>query len=93
MKNKFEYFCSDLVAFLSSVIWISYDLAMFIFKMILLTHGSLLKLVMGIVVVQLLNCVSVFTIPWTIACQAPLSSTVSQYLLRRMKLLAYDGVL
>ena len=33
-------------------------------------------------VVQLLNHVGLFVTPWTIACQAPLSSTVSQSLLK-----------
>ena len=36
------------------------------------------------VVVQLLSCVRLFAIPWTAACQAPLSSTLSQSLLRFM---------
>ena len=33
-------------------------------------------------VVQLLRCVWLFAAPWTIACQAPLSSTISWTLLR-----------
>ena len=35
-------------------------------------------------VVQLLSCVRLFVTPWTAACQAPLSSTVSQSLLKLM---------
>ena len=34
------------------------------------------------VVVQLLSCVRLFVTPWTAACQAPLSFTVSQNLLK-----------
>ena len=37
-----------------------------------------------IVVVQSLNCVQLFATPWTVACQAPLTSTVSQSLLKLM---------
>ena len=35
-------------------------------------------------VVQLLSCVRLFTTPWTVARQAPLSSTISQSLLKFM---------
>ena len=38
------------------------------------------------VVVQLLSSVHLFAIPWTVACQASLSSTVSQSLLRFMSI-------
>ena len=37
---------------------------------------------MGYNVVQLLSCVRLFVTPWTAACQAPLSFTVSQNLLK-----------
>ena len=37
-------------------------------------------------VVQLLNHVRLFTTPWTVACQAPLSFTTSQSLLRFMSI-------
>ena len=37
-----------------------------------------------VVVFQLLSCVQLFETPWTISCQAPLSSTISQSLLRFM---------
>ena len=36
------------------------------------------------VVVQSLNCVRLFATPWTAARQAPLSSTISQSLLKLM---------
>ena len=36
----------------------------------------------GLVVVQSLSCVRLFATPWTVACQAPLSSTTSWNLLR-----------
>ena len=39
-----------------------------------------------ILVVQLLACVWLFLTPWTAACQAPLSSTVSQSLLNFMSI-------
>ena len=39
-----------------------------------------------VVVVQLLNCVQLFVIPWTAARQAPMSSTVSQSLLKFMSI-------
>ena len=38
------------------------------------------------VVVQLLSCVGLFPIPWTSACQDPLSSTISQSLLKFMSI-------
>ena len=38
----------------------------------------------AVVVVQLLSCVQLFVIPWTTARQAPLSSTISQSLLKFM---------
>ena len=38
------------------------------------------------VVVQLLSCVELFAIPWTLAQQAPLSSTISQSLLKFMSI-------
>ena len=37
-----------------------------------------------VVVIQLLSCIQFFAIPWTTPCQAPLSSAVSQSLLRLM---------
>ena len=37
-------------------------------------------------VVQLLSRVRLFVTPWTVACQAPLSSTVSQSLLKLMSM-------
>ena len=37
-----------------------------------------------VVVFQLLSCVQLFETPWTVGCQAPLSSTISQSLLRFM---------
>ena len=40
------------------------------------------------VVVQLLNLVQLFVNPWTIACQAPLSSTVSQSFLKFMSIVS-----
>ena len=39
-----------------------------------------------VVVVQSLNHVRLFTTPWTAACQAPLSSTISQSLLKFMSI-------
>ena len=39
-----------------------------------------------ILVVQSLACVRLFLTPWTAACQAPLSSTVSQSLLKFMSI-------
>ena len=39
-----------------------------------------------VVVIQLLSHVWLFVTPWTIACQAPLSSTVSQCLLKFMSI-------
>ena len=39
-----------------------------------------------IVVVQLLSCVHLFVTPWTAAHQAPLSSTISQSLLKFMSI-------
>ena len=39
---------------------------------------------MHVVVIQLLSCVSLSVTPWTIACQAFLSFTISQSLLRFM---------
>ena len=42
--------------------------------------------VVFVVVVQLLSCVWLFVTPWTAACQAPLSFTVSRSLLRFMSL-------
>ena len=38
------------------------------------------------VVVQLLSCVELFAIPWTLAQQAPLSSTISQSLCKFMSI-------
>ena len=38
------------------------------------------------VVIQLLSCIQFFAIPWTIPCQAPLSSPVSQSLFRLMSI-------
>ena len=43
-------------------------------------HGSV------ILVVQSLSCVRLFVTPWTAACQAPLSSTISQSLLKSMSI-------
>ena len=37
-------------------------------------------------IIQLLSCVQLFVTPWTAACQAPLSSTVSQGLLKLMSI-------
>ena len=45
--------------------------------------GFLLTL---LVVVQSLSCVQLFVIPWTAACQASLSFTVSQHLLKLMSI-------
>ena len=39
-----------------------------------------------IVIVQLLSCVQRFVTQWTIACQDPLSSTISQSLLKFMSI-------
>ena len=39
-----------------------------------------------LIVVQLLNNVRLFATPWTVACQAPLSSTISQSLLKLMSI-------
>ena len=39
-----------------------------------------------VVVIQLLNCVLFFAVPWTAAHQAPLSFTVSQSLLKLMSI-------
>ena len=39
-----------------------------------------------LVVVQLLSCVQLFVTPWTAACQASLSFTVSQHLLKLMSI-------
>ena len=36
------------------------------------------------IIVQLLSCVRLFVIPWTVACQAPSSSTISWSLLKFM---------
>ena len=44
------------------------------------THQSLFA------AVQLLSRVWLFVTPWTVACQAPLSSTISQSLLRFMRI-------
>ena len=41
---------------------------------------------MLIVVVQLLSCVQLFVTPWTAACQASLSFTISQSLLKLMSI-------
>ena len=38
-----------------------------------ITYMKILNLVPIVVVVQSLSCVRLFSIPWTIACQAPLS--------------------
>ena len=38
------------------------------------------------IVVHLLNCVQLFVIPWTVAGQVPLFSTVSQSLLKFMSI-------
>ena len=43
-----------------------------------------------IIVVQSLNCVQLFATPWTAACQAPLTSTLSQSLL---KLITVESVM
>ena len=40
----------------------------------------------GFVVVQSLSCVWLFATPWAVACQAPLSSTISWSLLRFMSI-------
>ena len=40
-----------------------------------------------VVVVQFLSCVQLFVTPWTAACQASLSFTISQSLLRLMSIL------
>ena len=39
-----------------------------------------------VVVIQLLSCVQLFGIPWTAACQASLSFTTSQRLLKLMSM-------
>ena len=39
-----------------------------------------------VVIVRLLSHVQLFVTPWTAACQAPLSSTVSQGLLKLMSI-------
>ena len=39
-----------------------------------------------VIVVQLLNNVQLFATPWTVACQAPLSSTISCNLLKIMSI-------
>ena len=39
-----------------------------------------------VVIVQLLSCIQLFATPWTSACQAPLSSTSSQSLLKFMSI-------
>ena len=41
---------------------------------------------MATVVVQLPSCVRIFATPWTAACQAPLSFTISQSLLKLMSI-------
>ena len=43
-----------------------------------------------VVVVQSLNCVRLFVTPWTVACQASLSFTISQSLL---KLMSFESVI
>ena len=44
------------------------------------------SLKMDLVVVQLLSSVRLFVTPWTVACQAPLSSTISRSLLKFMSI-------
>ena len=44
------------------------------------------KIKITVVVVQSLNCVRLFAIPWTTACQAPLYFTVSRSLLKLMSI-------
>ena len=39
-----------------------------------------------VVIVQLLSCVWLFVTPWTVACQAPMSSTISWSLLKLMSI-------
>ena len=48
-------------------------------------HPALLR-VSGSGGVQLLSCIQLFATPWTAACQAPLSFTISQSLLRFMSI-------
>ena len=45
---------------------------------------NILRLADHVVLVQLLSCVRPFATPWTTACQAPLSFTISLSLLRFM---------
>ena len=46
------------------------------------TNTSLLSGTTVAVIVQSLSCIQLFVTPWTAACQAPLSSTISQSLLK-----------
>ena len=48
--------------------------------------SSTFKLKFGVVVVQSLSCVQHFVTPWTEACQASLSFTISQSLLKLMSI-------
>ena len=52
--------------------------------------GGLCVLVTGVFVVQSLNCVWLFMTPWAAACQASLSFTISQSLL---KLISIESVM
>ena len=48
------------------------------------TAFIVIELYIVVVVVETLSCVQLFVTPWTAACQAPLSFTISQNLLKFM---------
>ena len=57
-----------------------------IFEVILENRKNLYRNVERAVVVQSLSCVRLFVTPWTAACQASLSFTISQSLLKLMSI-------
>ena len=54
---------------------------------------SLETFVVVVIVIQLLSCVRLFAAPWTAGCQASLSFTISQTLLRFMSILSKHLIL
>ena len=61
-------------------------------KALSLLYGPTLTSIHVVLVVQSLNPVQFFVIPWTAACQASLSFTISWGLLRLMKGTTEDGM-
>ena len=76
----------DISIFIFLIRWFTIRVIELIFTVIL----EFLSILLFVVVDQSINCVWLFVTPWTAACQAPLSSTISR---NSLKFMSIDSVM